>query len=69
MENKTVNVAGRLVVLTGATMLGAMLAEPAMAQVRAAFVKDLDNPARQPFAVNTGASNFSSGQSSLTVNL
>jgi hypothetical protein len=69
MNNRAMKVAGRLAVLAGATMLGATLAEPAMAQVRAAFVKDLDNPARQPFAVNSGAINFPSSSTNLTQEL
>jgi hypothetical protein len=35
--------------LAAASVLGSILAEPLMAQVRAALTKDVDNPARQPF--------------------
>jgi hypothetical protein len=66
MKNQAVKVAVGLSILAGATILGGMLAEPVIAQVRAALVKDVDNPARQPFAVNSGVSIMTQGQSSVT---
>jgi hypothetical protein len=45
MKNKLLTMAATLVVLTG---LGHYFAKPLLAQVRAALVRDVDNPALQP---------------------
>jgi hypothetical protein len=66
MKNHAIKVAVGLSLLAGATILGGMLAEPVIAQVRAALVKDVDNPARQPFAVNSGTSSINAGSISVT---
>jgi hypothetical protein len=57
---KTYLVLAAAVLATG-TILGGILAEPVWAQVRAALIKDVDNPARQPFAATTGLSNITVG--------
>jgi len=69
MKYQAMKVVTGLSILAGATILGGMLAEPVIAQVRAALVKDVDNPARQSFAVNSSATNFPSNTSSVTVQL
>jgi hypothetical protein len=58
MKNNAVKIATGLSIPAGATILGAMLAEPVIAQVRAALVKGVDNPARPPLAINSGATNL-----------
>lgn len=44
----------------GCILVGGFLAEPLVAQIRAAFVKDLNNPAYQPFGAQTSVVNFPS---------
>jgi hypothetical protein len=66
MKNQAAKVAVGLSILAGATILGGILAEPVIAQVRAALVKDADNPARQPFAVNSGVSPIPVGANTAT---
>jgi hypothetical protein len=48
------------------SILGGGLGEPVLAQVRAALIKDVDNPARQPFAVGTGITDFAVGSNSVS---
>jgi hypothetical protein len=48
------------VIVVVGTILGGILAEPVWAQVRAALVKDVDNPSRQPFT-GTATVDFAPG--------
>lgn len=48
MKNKLLSLAGALVLLA---VLGKFYAKPVLAQVRAALVQDVDQPARAPFQV------------------
>lgn len=58
MKNRLLTLAGGLALLA---VLGKFYAAPAFAQVRAALVQDVDQPARQPFqyTVSQSLSNFS----------
>lgn len=56
------------VVLAVAAILGGVLAEPLLAQVRATLVKDADNGARQPFAASASTA-FAAGQISAEATL
>ena len=57
MKNKLLTMAAMLVVLTG---FGHYFAKPLLAQVRAALVRDVDNPALQPvmFAIGSNPQTF-----------
>ena len=57
MKNKLLTMAGTLVLLAG---LGHYFAKPLLAQVRAALVRDSDNPALQPvmFAIGDNPQTF-----------
>lgn len=57
------------VIVAVGIVFGGFLAEPIVAQIRAAFVKDLNNPAYQPFAVNSGVATFPSSSTSVTQTL
>jgi len=61
MRNWKRHVVIAAVILAAAAILGAV-AQPVWAQVRAALVKDADNPARQPFSASS--SSLYSGSSS-----
>jgi hypothetical protein len=54
------------VIVAIGSVLGGVLSEPVVAQVRAALIKDVDSPARQPFAVGTTITDFAGGSNSLS---
>jgi len=62
MKNKLLTLAGTLAVLA---VLGHFYAKPLLAQVRAALVQDVDNPARHPFYLELDAT--PGGNSTYTV--
>jgi len=59
MKNKLLTLAAALVLLA---VVGKFYAKPVMAQVRATFIQDVDQPARAPFqtSVTVSISNFTS---------
>jgi hypothetical protein len=57
------------VVLGGAALLGGMIARPVWAEIRAAFVRDVDNPALQPLSASSGLVTFAPGSISANVAL
>lgn len=56
-------------ILAAGTILGGILAKPVWAQVRAALVKDVDNPSRQPFAAENPLNTFGAGSIESTATL
>lgn len=61
MKNWKAHLIIAALLLAAGTFLGGILAEPVWAQVRAALVKDVDNPSRQPFAADSNVTNFGTG--------
>ena len=57
------------VVAGGCVLFGGFLAKPVVAQLRAAFVKDLNNAAYQPFAADSGIKSFPSNVGSIDEDL